>query len=181
MRTISQEIPKMSIIDKSLKNTKVTSTSPMGNESKSCRCHLQNDCTEKSNQAFAVLSYNHALRLWCVCCKPSPPAFFATCKRTDHHRIFKLVLDPPQRVGAKQTGPHYRLETLLWRYMSAMASQISANSTVCLTVCFRKQWRAHTNSTLLAVCEGNPPVTGGFPSQRASNAETISMVWRRHT
>ena len=24
-------------------------------------------------------------------------------------------------------------------------------------------------SILLALCEGNPPVTGGFPSQRASN------------
>ena len=26
-----------------------------------------------------------------------------------------------------------------------------------------------TLSLLLALCEGNPPVTGGFPSQRASN------------
>ena len=30
-----------------------------------------------------------------------------------------------------------------------------------------------TLSTLLALCEGNPPMTGGFPSQRASNAELI--------
>ena len=29
---------------------------------------------------------------------------------------------------------------------------------------------------LLALCEGNPPVTGGFPSQRASNAEVISIL-----
>ena len=28
--------------------------------------------------------------------------------------------------------------------------------------------------------EGNPPVTGGFPSQRASNAENISICWRHH-
>ena len=27
-----------------------------------------------------------------------------------------------------------------------------------------------TVSALLALCEGNPPVTGGFPSQWASNA-----------
>ena len=31
-------------------------------------------------------------------------------------------------------------------------------------------------SALLALCEGNPPVTGGFPSQRASNAEIMSTV-----
>ena len=28
--------------------------------------------------------------------------------------------------------------------------------------------------------EGNPPDTGGFPSQRASNAENISIWWRHH-
>ena len=29
-------------------------------------------------------------------------------------------------------------------------------------------------------CEGNPPVTGGFPSQKASNAENVCKSWRRH-
>ena len=28
--------------------------------------------------------------------------------------------------------------------------------------------------------EGNPPATGGFPSQRASNAENSSIWWRHH-
>ena len=32
-------------------------------------------------------------------------------------------------------------------------------------------------STLQALCAGNPPVTGGFPVQRASNAESASMSW----
>ena len=36
-------------------------------------------------------------------------------------------------------------------------------------------------STLLALCEGNPLVTSGFPSQRASNAEhdsfSLLLVW----
>ena len=30
------------------------------------------------------------------------------------------------------------------------------------------------------LCEGNPPVTAGFPSQWASNAENISIWWRHH-
>ena len=37
-------------------------------------------------------------------------------------------------------------------------------------LCF--PWRRHEMealSTLLALCEGNPPLTGGFPSQRVSN------------
>ena len=28
---------------------------------------------------------------------------------------------------------------------------------------------------LTGLCEGNPPVTDGFPSQRASNADIVSM------
>ena len=30
------------------------------------------------------------------------------------------------------------------------------------------------------LCEGNSPVTGEFPSQRASNAENVSIWWRHH-
>ena len=43
--------------------------------------------------------------------------------------------------------------------------------------------RRSTKSPKLRVtdpCEGNPPVTGGFPSQRASNAENVSIWWRHH-
>ena len=34
--------------------------------------------------------------------------------------------------------------------------------------------------TSLALCEGNPPVTDGFPSQWACNVESISMLWHHH-
>ena len=30
------------------------------------------------------------------------------------------------------------------------------------------------------LCEGNSPVTGEFPAQRASNAENVSILWRHH-
>ena len=30
------------------------------------------------------------------------------------------------------------------------------------------------------LCEGTPPVTGGFPSQRASNVENVSIQWHHH-
>ena len=33
---------------------------------------------------------------------------------------------------------------------------------------------------LLALCEGNSPVTGEFPAQKASNAEKASIWWRHH-
>ena len=37
-----------------------------------------------------------------------------------------------------------------------------------------------TGSTLLALCMWNPPVTDGFPTQKASNAERVAVPWRRH-
>ena len=33
---------------------------------------------------------------------------------------------------------------------------------------------------LLVLCEGNPPMTGGFPSERASNVESVSMTQWHH-
>ena len=30
------------------------------------------------------------------------------------------------------------------------------------------------------LCEGNPPMTGGFPAERASNVENASISWRYH-
>ena len=53
--------------------------------------------------------------------------------------------------------------------MSAMAFQITGNSIVCSTVCSD----VHQISKLRItdhLC-GEPPVTGGFPAQRVSNAE----------
>ena len=37
-----------------------------------------------------------------------------------------------------------------------------------------------SKSALLTLCEGNSPVTGEFPSQRASNAENVSIWWSHH-
>ena len=33
---------------------------------------------------------------------------------------------------------------------------------------------------ITGLCEGNSPVTGEFPTQRASNAENVSIWWRHH-
>ena len=38
----------------------------------------------------------------------------------------------------------------------------------------------NNENTLLTLCEGNPPVTGGFPSQMASDVDSVSMPWRHH-
>ena len=56
-----------------------------------------------------------------------------------------------------------------------MTSQITSNSTVYSTSCLGEHQRKHQNQRW-----ENQPVTGGFPSQRASNAEIISIAWRHN-
>ena len=40
----------------------------------------------------------------------------------------------------------------------------------------KKIWKLRVSG----LCEGNPPVTGGFLSQSASDAESVSIWWRHH-
>ena len=50
----------------------------------------------------------------------------------------------------------------------------------CLLNClFRRRSKKKSKLRITVLGEGNSPVTGEFPSQRASNAENIS-IWRRH-
>ena len=45
---------------------------------------------------------------------------------------------------------------------------------------FGRRSKKTSKLRVTGLCEGNPPVTGGFPSQRASNAENFSIWWRHH-
>ena len=61
--------------------------------------------------------------------------------------------------------------------MSEMASQIIGVSIVCSTGPPSKKT---SKLRVTGLCKGNPPVTGGFPSQRPSNAEDVSICRRDH-
>ena len=45
---------------------------------------------------------------------------------------------------------------------------------------FRHRSKKHQSSASLALCVGNSPETGEFPTQRASYAENVSIWWRHH-
>ena len=57
--------------------------------------------------------------------------------------------------------------------MSAMASQIIGVSIVYSTVCLKK-------FRVTGLYHRNSPMTGRFPSQRASKAENVSIWWRNN-
>ena len=45
---------------------------------------------------------------------------------------------------------------------------------------FRRRSKKTSKLRVIGHCEGNPSVTDGFPSQRASYVENVSIWWRRH-
>ena len=64
--------------------------------------------------------------------------------------------------------------------MSAMASQITSPTIVYSTVYWGTDERKLQSSSSLAFVQGIPPVTGEFPTQRASKAEKVSIWWCHH-
>ena len=91
------------------------------------------------------------------------------------------------KIGKSPISIHYGypISKLLQRFdchysdviMGAMASQITGVSMVYSTVCSGEYQRKHRVTGLY---EGNYSVTGELPSQRASNAENVSIWWRHH-
>ena len=45
---------------------------------------------------------------------------------------------------------------------------------------FRRRSKKVSKLRVTGLCEGNSPVTGEFPTQRASTAESVSIWWRHH-
>ena len=45
---------------------------------------------------------------------------------------------------------------------------------------FRRRSKKILKLRVAGLCEGNPPVTGGFLSQRPSNSENVSIWWLHH-
>ena len=64
--------------------------------------------------------------------------------------------------------------------MSVMAFQITSLTNVYSTVLFRRKSKKTWKLRVTGLCEGNSPVTGEFPTQRASSAENVSIWWRHH-
>ena len=65
--------------------------------------------------------------------------------------------------------------------MSAVVSQITGVSIVCSNVYSgRRRSKKISKLCVTGLCEGNPSVTGRFPSQKASYTKTNSMWWRHH-
>ena len=64
--------------------------------------------------------------------------------------------------------------------LSTMASQIIRPPDWLLHRLFRRRSNKTPRPCVTGLCEGNSQVTGEFPTQRASNAENVSIWWHHH-
>ena len=68
-----------------------------------------------------------------------------------------------------------------WHYSDVIISTMAYQITGCLlNRFFGRRSKKTSKLRVTGLCEGNPPVIGGFSSQRASNAETASIWWCHH-
>ena len=95
----------------------------------------------------------------------------------------------PMLVFGKCPGRH-RLKTLEpssaagshFHYSDGIMSAMVSNHwrLKCLPNClFRHRSKKTSKLSITGVCEGNSPMTGEFPAQRARNAENVSIWWCR--
>ena len=83
-------------------------------------------------------------------------------------RIFQR---PPCLLGTSCVRYLSGANTLQWRHNERDGFSNHRHSDCLLKRFFRSRWKKTSKLRVTGLCEGNPPVTGGFPSQRASNAE----------
>ena len=70
--------------------------------------------------------------------------------------------------------------TLQWRHNECDGVSNHRRLDYLLNRLFKRRSKKTSNLRVTGLCEGNPPVTGEFPAQKASNAEYVSISWRHH-
>ena len=95
-----------------------------------------------------------------------PMLFFGKCPGRYYLKTLAL---------SSAAGSHFHYSDIL---MSAMVSNHWRLK--CLpNRLFRHRSKKTSKFSITGVCEGNSPMTGEFPAQRASNAENVSIWWCR--
>ena len=70
--------------------------------------------------------------------------------------------------------------SLQWRHNGRDGVSNHRRLDCVLNCLFRRRSKKTSKLRVTGLCEGNPPRTGGFPSQSASNTENVSIWWRYH-
>ena len=94
--------------------------------------------------------------------------------------FLKVAPVPLRKPWDYPSASEVSLNTLQWRHNEHECVSNHRRFDYLLNRLFRGRSKKISKLYATGRCEGNPPVTGGFPSQRASNAENVSIWWRHH-
>ena len=70
--------------------------------------------------------------------------------------------------------------SLHWRHNGSHGVSNHQPQNCLLNRLFRRRSKKLSKPSVTGLCVGNSPVTGEFPTQRASNTENVSIWWRHH-
>ena len=74
-------------------------------------------------------------------------------------------------------GHHGTHRSIQWRHSEHDGVSNDRRLDCLLSLLFRRRSKKTSKLHVTGLRDGNPPVTGGFPSQRASNTESASVWW----
>ena len=94
------------------------------------------------------------------------------------HDFIKTICSYIKTVNLKSVSPsQFSISSILHKALQCRHNECLD----CLLNClFRCRWKKTSKLCITGLCEENPPVTGGFPSQGASNTENVSIWWHHH-
>ena len=93
--------------------------------------------------------------------------------------ISKLVNSVSADLPCTVTGWDIR-STLQWRHNEHYGVPNHRRLHCLLNRFFSRRSKKTSKLRVTGLCKGSPSVTDGFPSQRVSNAENVSIWWRHH-
>ena len=74
----------------------------------------------------------------------------------------------------------HQRDTLEWRHNEVDCISNHQRLSCLLNSLFRRRLNKISKPRVTGLCEGNLPMISGFPSQKISNAENVSIWWRHH-
>ena len=126
----------------------------------------------------SVNTINTFLDIGC-CCKYYH-CEFNICRAGDSKKVYISTISTWYNpLHAERIGGNVKV-SLQWRHNERDGVSKHRRLDCWLKRLFRRRSKKTLKLRVTGLCEGNSPVTGEFPSQRASNAENVSIWWRHH-
>ena len=97
-------------------------------------------------------------------------------------RVSHFMIDAPRSKGNWDVGLYnlHLVLSLQWRHNGRDCVSNHQSHDCLLSRLFRRRSKKTSKLRVTGLCAGNWSVTGEFPTQKASNAENVSIWWRHH-